>query len=120
MIDCQHSWGVVGHSSGPRPILFLQCGHCGAEWRLFPTAEEWGDYLNEMAEAGMSWVARHLGQDDPFLENATPPAGGRAAAGGLPVGGYMAGDTAAESVQEIPTAYHSTRPPFVKGGSRKC
>ena len=51
MDECQHSWGVIGQSNGPRPILFLQCMNCGIESRLFPTADEWAGYLNWCAEA---------------------------------------------------------------------
>ena len=72
MEECQHSWSVIGHSTGPRPILFLQCSHCGIESRLFPTADEWADYLDWCAEGGARWVARHLGQPDPYGE--TPAA----------------------------------------------
>ena len=72
MEECQHSWSVIGHSTGPRPILFLQCMNCGIESRLFPTADEWAGYLNWCAEGGARWVAWHLGQPDPYGE--TPAA----------------------------------------------
>lgn len=77
MIDCQmeqgkkHSWSVIGHSTGPAALLFLECGHCGAQWCLRLTDEEWGDYLNELSEAGRVWVARHLGLPDPFEAHMT-------------------------------------------------
>lgn len=63
-----HSWSVIGHSTGPAALLFLECGHCRAQWRLHLTDERWGDYLNELNEAGMRWVARYLGLPNPFIE----------------------------------------------------
>lgn len=62
----EHSYVVIGHSTGPRPILYLQCSLCGMESKIFPAADEWADYLQELSEAGMRWLARHLGQPDPF------------------------------------------------------
>ena len=63
-----HNWAVIGHSNGPRAILFLECGDCGIESRLFLTADEWANYLDWCAEGGTRWVARHLGQPDPYGE----------------------------------------------------
>jgi len=73
MKDCEiepgkHAWFVIGHSSGPGAILFLHCAYCGHEWRLHLTQERWSDYLNELNEAGMRWVARYLGLPKPFVE----------------------------------------------------
>ena len=62
----EHSWGVCGHSAGPRPILYLECYECHMESKIFPTADEWNDYLQELSEAGVRWLARHFGQPDPF------------------------------------------------------
>lgn len=66
MNDCQcsagggHVWSVTGHSTGPRPLLFLQCVGCGNEQRLALKDDEWDDYLSWLNEAGMQWVDRHL------------------------------------------------------------
>ena len=83
MNDCQcsagdrHVWIVTGHSTGPRPLLFLQCGGCGNEQRLALKDGEWDDYLNWLNEAGVRWVARHLGQPDPYKDDAAGGGGAR-------------------------------------------
>ena len=63
----EHCWGVIGHSAGTRPALFLECYMCHMESKIFPTAAEWNDYLQELSEAGVRWVARYLGQPDPYV-----------------------------------------------------
>ena len=61
MDDCQysnegHDLFVIGHSTGPHPILFLQCVGCGATTQLPLTNSEWADYLQCLADAGREWL----------------------------------------------------------------